>query len=140
MKQVVFPKFCILSAELSINDSKINAANTGLLHKELIELGLSFQAVVGRYNGSNEVSFLVITDNAKDREEVERLTLKYNQECYLFCDSDQTAKLVYEDGQEEFIGSLVELSEREAIALDSYTKIDCGYTCKARYFTFRKVN
>jgi len=70
----------ILSAELSTNSFRTNSERTAELSELLQASGMPFKDVLGRYEGTDEVAFVVVTE---DRERILKLARDFDQECIL---------------------------------------------------------
>ena len=62
---MLYTKSVFLSAELSSNNKEENKVNTAILRGTLKLEGYVFQEILGVYNGSEEVSFMIEAKNDK---------------------------------------------------------------------------
>lgn len=136
MRQVVFRKFYIFSANLSNLSTKDNHLRTREAYNTLLDLGLDFACVTGVFKGVTESSFLIF-DGDNVESNVKTLSGLYNQECYLVRDRDNEGYLVNNEGVRESIGTPKEVTREETISLESFTILPQGDNTK-KYFTFVK--
>lgn len=136
MRQVVFPRFFIFSAQRDTLDARANHLRTREVYHTLLDLGLDFACVTGYYKGKQEASFMVF-DSEGAEDNVKILCKLYNQECYLERDKDNEGYLVYPNGSKESLGTPRELTREETKGLDAFTILPQADNTK-RYFTFIK--
>jgi len=84
----------------------------------LSSLGVMFKVVQGFYKGQAELSFLILDSDLGKRAAMMMLT-EYNQECILYSDGFRSTSLIFPDGTEKVLGTLIRVTNTQG--LDSYT-------------------
>lgn len=117
--------YTFISAERFNLSKKENDRRTETLRKNLDNRGLSYDDVVGMYDGVEEKSFRVW--NFPEAEAL-ALASHYAQESILVVDNDDNATVIFSDGNHrELLGKLREVSEVEARKHAGYSIIDGKY-------------
>lgn len=126
----VEPAFSVLSGNLPGLDASTNAARSNTLARQIARDGLDVLPVHGRYNGTDEDSFLILDEDGITPENVRRYADVYGQESILHVDGTRRAYLEFlDDGHTEELGIWREVSGDEASHLPSVTS-----TADGRYF------
>ncbi len=102
-------------------DQKAIDARTNALKKDLIEKGLHFRQVLGKY-GEEEDSFMVFTADIT-RDELVELGEKYNQDSVIFSDADKN-EMIFTTGEnkgKKYVGSGFEKLKNDAA--DFFTEL-----------------
>lgn len=120
-----FNPYMIVSAEKAGLSAAENALRTETLRRQLESEELPPVAVQGRYNGSQEASFLVgAAEGSPEANAVERLAWHWQQDSVLYIDPDKRAYLVFPNGARRVLGPLKEISgDAEPL---SYTQFPNG--------------
>lgn len=79
---------------------------------------VGYKELIGVYKGQEEKSLLV---TAIHEDKVKELCKQFNQECYLYSDSDRNTFLCYPDNKVINIGTLKSTTKDIAITKDSYS-------------------
>jgi hypothetical protein len=119
--------YIILSAEKSTESTLDNIQRSAELESSLELSQYTFKRAIGRYRGTQETSYIVPVDTRQDIQFLRILAASFQQESILEV-SQGHGWLLYTEGSEEYIGSVVNASGRE----DSYTQVG------SKLFTFRK--
>lgn len=118
----------IISAHDNSLSTTVNTWRALRLQKDLREA--VYQRAVGRYNGHEEISFIVSTPGGTMGQFWQSLVVlakRYGQESVLHVDANQQAALYFiEDGTWQHLGPYVQVTETEALSLGSYTKTEEG--------------
>ena len=119
--------YIILSAEKSTESTLDNIQRSAELESSLELSQYTFKRAIGRYRGTQETSYIVPVDTRHDIQFLRILAASFQQESILEV-SQGHGWLLFTDGGEEYIGSVVNASGRE----DSYTQVG------SKLFTFKK--
>jgi len=119
--------YIILSAEKSELSTLDNIQRSAELESSLELSQYTFKRAIGRYRGTQETSYIVPVDTRHDIQFLRILAASFQQESILEV-SQGHGWLLFIEGGEEYIGSVVNASGRE----DSYTQVG------SRLFTFKK--
>ena len=120
-----FNPYIIISAEKAGLSQAENNLRTDMLRRELQAQGIPGIQLKGRYNGSNEVSFLVpAAEDSPESHAVERLAKHWQQESVLAIDPDKRATLLFSDGTRKPLGPFREIDPAQEV--DSYTDFPNG--------------
>lgn len=122
-KQVI-----ILSAELSGLSKEANEKRTNTLRNILEDCNLTFNDSIGVYKGKEEKSFVVLPNNDEEIQGIKEFAfLNFDQESYLYQDSNQEAYLVFNNGTHQQLGRLSEVPQAIAQAEENYTILNGKY-------------
>lgn len=120
-----FTPYMIVSAEKAGLSAEENALRSESLRRQLEAGELPPIALRGAYNGTQELSFLVMAgEDSPEAAAVERLAWHWQQESVLYIDADKRATLIYWDGTRKALGPFKEVSPEAALA--SYTDFPNG--------------
>lgn len=119
--------YIILSAEKSTETPRTNLERSAELEGVLEDHGYKFKRAIGRYRGAEETSFIVPVNNNHNIQELKLIATVFQQESVLEVGQGH-GWLLYTNGGEEYIGSIVNASGRE----ESYTQVG------SKLFTFSK--
>ena len=98
-----FQPIYILSAEKTAFTPELNAARTEFLKQHLEALCVPYKRLEGKFKGQLEVSFMIYqTEN--DLERIERLARDFDQEAYMFSDSNRYTTLHVMKGDTYHVG------------------------------------
>lgn len=97
-----------------------NEKQHDLIKGYLDMVSIPYQVIKGKYKGTFEQSFL-FQDNETTRRIVSMIVSDYDQECYLYSDSNRLTDLVYPDGKTETLGQLVPITAKDAETFESWT-------------------
>lgn len=116
-------KKVIMSAERSNLDEHENDNRTRFLLGWLHCKGYSFKKVVGSYEGSQEISFLIDVDaNTNDVGLLINMGERLEQDSVLLIDDQNQATLVFcKDKSELNLGTMIEVSEQVAKNQSNFT-------------------
>lgn len=118
----------ILSAEQDGLCPVENQHRTRILKHCLEDCNLSFGESVGVYKGREEASFVVIINNDAEKQALQDFAFKnFNQESVLYQDANQEAYLIFNDGTEQRLGRLEEVSRETALKHDAFTHFNDKY-------------
>lgn len=136
MRQVVFPKFFIVSASKDHLSTMENHRRTREVFDLLNTFKVDFCCVTGVYKGVEEQSFLLF-DSEGVEDKVKTIAKMYGLDCYLKRDTDNQGYYCFE-GEEKSLGVAVEVTSQEARELESFTILPQKDNTK-KYFTFKGV-
>jgi len=119
--------YIILSAEKSELSTLDNIQRSAELEGVLEDHAFTFKRAIGRYRGSQETSYIVPVQTKTDIHQLKLIATVFKQESILEV-SQGHGWLLFTEGGEEYIGSVVNASGRE----DSYTQVG------SKLFTFKK--
>jgi hypothetical protein len=123
----------ILSAESDKKTPEQNNATTRILKHCLEDCNMLFGEAMGMYKGTSENSFVVVIQDIEEIKILKDFAFKnFNQESIIYQDANQEAYLINNNGTHEQLGELAEVSEIDAINLDSYTLFG------GRYYSAKK--
>jgi hypothetical protein len=118
----------ILSAENTKLTPEQNCQRTKILKHCLEDCNLLFGESLGMYKGEPETSFVVIINNSHDLQALKDFAFKnFNQESILYQDANQEAHLIFNNGAEERLGRLEEVTEEEARKHNAFTLFSGRY-------------
>lgn len=116
----ILPEFAIVSVYSSENKESVNQKNHEKVLDGLGYLTVRHKELIGKFEGESEKSIIIFGKRATKLAKM--IARNYNQECYLYCDQDRNAELVFtEDGKRENIGTFKEIAPSKAAELSSYT-------------------
>jgi|CXWL01.1.fsa_nt_gi hypothetical protein len=84
----------------------------------LSSLNIPYKVVKGFYKGTSELSFLMVANDKTERV-ARALARDYEQDCYLYSNSDRSTSLVFSDGNGVNLGTFQRVTSSQG--LDSYT-------------------
>lgn len=84
----------------------------------LSSLNIPYKVVKGFYKGTSELSFLMVANETTKRVAT-ILAKDYEQDCYLYSNSDRFTSLVFSDGNGVNLGTFQRVASSQG--LDSYT-------------------
>lgn len=109
----------IFSVDKSSLVAMTNAMNRRIVERDMAMLGISFEKVLGCYEGTEEWSYIV---DGKHAEIVRGMAKQYEQDCILLRDNENKCTLQYFDGRSpQFIGELVAVPQEIALSAGAYT-------------------
>lgn len=97
-----------------------NQDNTQGVLNILDFFNIGHKVLKGVYQGISEDSILVL-DTPENRSMVEEFCSQFNQECYLYSDTERDSFLVYPDNSMVSIGTLKPVSKDLASKQDGYS-------------------
>jgi len=101
-------------------DPNVDMASTKKTEDYLKQQGIEYKRVQGVYKGTPEESF-VVSNTPANAKIVNRIATKFNQDSIIHTDAEGNVKLIYNNGEEKFIGAMREVSPEETKTLQSYT-------------------
>ena len=110
----------LISAERPNITEVGNYKRTLDLRQDLINGDFGFKVVNGHYKGRSEISYAVVCLNNEALEELISLSDKYGQDCILYRDENDNARLESLTGT-EYLGKMVQATEYTATESDNYT-------------------
>jgi len=117
----------IISAELKALPYIDNIMRTNRLRKLLSDSGYTFKDALGRFDGVNETSFVV---NSNDVDALRSIALTFDQQCVMYVDDlDRKAYLVksMETGDAAFVGVFQNVERDEAQRSIGFTYVNDAY-------------
>ena len=119
-----------ISAELAELSTSDNINRTKHLESMLLDNGLKYKTVKGRYSGRDENSFMVYNSDTNTLPDVNAMANYFDQETILIRHKDETCNLVgVSTTSDVYLGRLLEVDAHTAQLQDNYSVID------NRYFT-----
>ena len=119
----------------SVYTTKQNARQNYINHETVIDnlksMGISFKELDGVYQKNSEPSILIV--GLEHETLIQKLCALYQQECYLYSDSNRYTSLVYPNS-ESHIGTLTCVSEIEAKKRVNNFNLYLTMPCNARLF------
>lgn len=112
-------KMIIFSVEKEHLTDLENTRRARVMRLLLLDAGIPFKKVIGRYEGDEEKGFL-IQETYAEQFHYDIFTL-YEQDCYLELDVDREAFLVFPDGSKQSIGYFQETDKLVAMSRSGYT-------------------
>jgi len=110
----------IFSVEKSTNNNFVNGTNKRITEASLSAMKISYEKVLGNYQGTEEMSYIV-TDMTK-LDVIIGIAREFDQESILLRNEDNDCKLYFlESKQYQPIGKLEAVTVTEALNNDSYT-------------------
>lgn len=131
MREAAFTPIVFLSAELKGNTKLQNEINTATLKRYLKENDKSFGEYLSSYNNTKEINLGVLVANDNDVQFLQDIAKVYSQDSILYINESREGLLKFSNGQDERVGTLVNISKREALVTENYTNFD------DKYWTFR---
>lgn len=119
--------YIILSGEKANESTLDNIQRSAELEGVLEDHGFTFKRAIGRFRGVQETSFIVPVRGREDINQLKLIATVFKQESILELNQGH-GWLLYTDGGEDYIGSIVNASGRE----ESYTQVG------SKLFTFKK--
>lgn len=119
--------YIILSAERSNLSTLDNIQRSAELEGVLEDHRFTFKRAIGRYRGTQETSYIVPVHTRGDIHQLKLIATVFQQEAILEI-AQGHGWLLYTNGDEEYVGSIIDASGRE----ESYTQVG------SKLFTFKK--
>lgn len=124
----------MFSAYKASNDLPTNQMNARQAENDMFRLGIKFEKVLGVYQGSEEISYMITDLNLIKVQHLRGMAKHFDQDSILLRDNENKCHLQYFDGRPmQSIGRLEMVEQDEAFKGNAYTyspRLKQYFVCK----------